>query len=497
MQDEKKAQKSSVRRRIIAIVSSIAVALALVTAVFMPMRTSAVSTQQMVSVAVEILVHNEGSYGSVNANDNGAVSLGILQWHGTRALSLCRTVASADTATAQSLLGQTFYEEIMSVSSWDSRTLSSSEASAVSALLTTSAGVSAQDNLAASDVSGYISVAQNSYGLSDPSVIVYFTELYNRGSGVASRIMSSACGGGSYSSITLDMLHSAALSDSSNASGGYTSRLNYAYNRIVSESWSVVAETSCDDGDLAISATSTVVEDTSETTETVVVDTSDFSESYAGDYVCVASSLNVRSAPTTASSVIGSISYGSTVTVISGNGSWAQINYNGNTGYVSMDYLEDAIAVMSADIDAMTAADEECADDLDEMDEEEYDTYEEYEEYDDGEDEEIIAVEEEIVDDTVLDATYEEEWVEPEVVEVLTEGVSDPAIVTEYGDISGSGEVSLADVVALQRYLNGEESLDEVALANADCCRDDVLDDRDVNAILMQVTGRLIALPIV
>ena len=43
----------------------------------------------VVSAAAQILYHNEGSYDSVNANDNGAVSVGKLQWHGGR-FPFCR-----------------------------------------------------------------------------------------------------------------------------------------------------------------------------------------------------------------------------------------------------------------------------------------------------------------------------------------------------------------------------------------------------------------------
>ena len=42
--------------------------------------------------AAEIIFANEGNYGSVNKNDNGAVSVGKVQWHGNRALNLLRTI---------------------------------------------------------------------------------------------------------------------------------------------------------------------------------------------------------------------------------------------------------------------------------------------------------------------------------------------------------------------------------------------------------------------
>ncbi len=65
----------------------------------------------VVSAAAQILYHNEGSYNSVNPNDNGAVSIGKLQWHGWRALALLRTITQADEQQAQELLGNTLYQE--------------------------------------------------------------------------------------------------------------------------------------------------------------------------------------------------------------------------------------------------------------------------------------------------------------------------------------------------------------------------------------------------
>lgn len=46
--------------------------------------------KKLAEKAAVLIFDNEGSYGSVNQNDNGAVSIGKLQWHGGRAASDCR-----------------------------------------------------------------------------------------------------------------------------------------------------------------------------------------------------------------------------------------------------------------------------------------------------------------------------------------------------------------------------------------------------------------------
>ncbi len=58
-----------------------------------------------------------------------------------------------------------------------------------------------------------------------------------------------------------------------------------------------------------------------------------------GTYRVTASALNVRSGPSTGTSVIGTLPRGREVAVSSVSGSWGAISYNGRTGYIHMDYV--------------------------------------------------------------------------------------------------------------------------------------------------------------
>ena len=49
--------------------------------------------KEVAAAAAAIIFANEGGYSSVNANDNGAVSVGKVQWRGNRALSLLKAIA--------------------------------------------------------------------------------------------------------------------------------------------------------------------------------------------------------------------------------------------------------------------------------------------------------------------------------------------------------------------------------------------------------------------
>ena len=55
-------------------------------------------------------------------------------------------------------------------------------------------------------------------------------------------------------------------------------------------------------------------------------------------------SLNVRSGPSTSYSVIGKVSEGDKVEVISTSNGWSKIKYNGKTGYVSSQYLSSSVS---------------------------------------------------------------------------------------------------------------------------------------------------------
>ena len=78
-------------------------------------RAEQADLNAIVSASAQILYNNEGSYNSVNPNDNGAVSVGKLQWHGWRALSLLQTIVSANEKQAEKLLGSSLYKDRKSV----------------------------------------------------------------------------------------------------------------------------------------------------------------------------------------------------------------------------------------------------------------------------------------------------------------------------------------------------------------------------------------------
>jgi len=178
--------------------------------------------KEIVAAAQNIIFENEGNYGSVNADDNGAVSVGKVQWHGTRALNLLKTICKMESRAA-TILGAALYREITTVADWGTRTVTAAEKTVISALLTTASGKAAQDDLAEADVAAYVDHGIK-LGIEDPKALVYFADLENQGGAGASKRVAAAAG-----TVTLSSIHAAALAD--RVMGRYSSRRNNVYNK--------------------------------------------------------------------------------------------------------------------------------------------------------------------------------------------------------------------------------------------------------------------------
>ena len=151
------------------------------------------TTKAVATKAAVIIYGNEGGYGSVNANDNGAVSVGKVQWHGSRALDLLKTIiAKLGQKQAENILGAALYKEIKTAIQWNTRTVTAAEKNKLTALLTPPAGRTAQDELAQKDVLSYVTHGISA-GLTDPQALIYFADLENQGgAGASTRVAKAA-----------------------------------------------------------------------------------------------------------------------------------------------------------------------------------------------------------------------------------------------------------------------------------------------------------------
>lgn len=138
-----------------------------------------VTFEQIVNASLYIIVYNEGTYTTVIKNDNGALSIGKICWHGTNALNLLKKIVALNPSQAFNILGASLYNEIVTSSSWDTRIATASEASALAILLATAESHQIQDESGYEYVSGYITLGQ-SLGITEAQALVFFADYANQ-----------------------------------------------------------------------------------------------------------------------------------------------------------------------------------------------------------------------------------------------------------------------------------------------------------------------------
>lgn len=264
----------------------------------------------IVTAAGVYIFRMEGNYDSINANDNGAVSIGKVQWHGPRALQLLKIIVEANPGQAKDILGETLYNEVVEsdLADWNYRWFNSEEVKVFKKLLATDESKKAQDELAFNDIKAYITRAQ-SMGITDGRALVYFADLENQlGSYGVTRVAKIAIGiAGLADKVTLDILYQAAMQDSVAASSPGRRRTTYEYCL------------SLNFGDVEVP--------------------SDF---VVGEYKITAEpSLRVRKGPSTFYDTVGSnLPEGAFVEVVEISGDWGKIVRNGVEGWINLLYAE-------------------------------------------------------------------------------------------------------------------------------------------------------------
>ena len=289
---------------------TVSVFLALLVLFTSSLCVNAYTIDDIVKAAAVYIFRMEGNYDSINANDNGAVSIGKVQWHGPRALQLLKMIVEANPEQAKRILGETLYNEIIEsdLADWNYRWFNSEEVKIFKVLLATDESKACQDELSYIDIKSYITRAQ-SMGITDGRALVYFADLENQlGSYGVTRVAKAAIAkAGSGAKVTLDILYAAAMEDSVAASSPGRRRSTYEYCL------------SLNFGDVDVD--------------------SDF---LPGKYKITADpSLRVRSGPGTFYDTVGSnIPAGTEVEVLEVSGDWGRIVRNGVTGWINLLYAD-------------------------------------------------------------------------------------------------------------------------------------------------------------
>ncbi len=181
--------------------------------------------KETIKKASEIIFANEGGYSSVNADDNGAVSVGRIQWHATRALNLLKKIVKAlGEAGAKEYLSESLYTEITTAKTWSSRTVNTLEAASLKALLSTEESHKVQDEQTEADVTSYLTHIEK-LGVTDESAQIFMADIENQGgAGASERIIKAAEG------ADLDSLYLSAKADS--VFSRYMARRDRVYKKL-------------------------------------------------------------------------------------------------------------------------------------------------------------------------------------------------------------------------------------------------------------------------
>ncbi len=177
-------------------------------AVSTPSSIGGVATTDIINAAKVMIRKYEGTYNSVNPDDNGALSIGKMQWHAKRAKSLLQSIIAGDETAAKQILGDALYNEIMDGKiSWSNRKLNNDETAKIKAFLATNQSRTAQDSLEDTDVTGYINDIYNR-GIRNAAAVAYLADVENQtGSGGVNTILSYAKNLGNLSDLTLNEIH--------------------------------------------------------------------------------------------------------------------------------------------------------------------------------------------------------------------------------------------------------------------------------------------------
>lgn len=172
-------------------------------------------------------VESRWTWTSVNYND--PITIGMMQWYGTRAaalLILCRDQMPSAYANLAASLRSSLETYDATSTYWNSRYLNYEEGNSIVTLFSDQAAHSIQETQAIQDFTAYISTLE-SWGMSqsDPKPLIFAMSMYHQSPAACGRVLQSVGG-----SATLELLYTTALNDS--VLSNYYNRYTTVYERL-------------------------------------------------------------------------------------------------------------------------------------------------------------------------------------------------------------------------------------------------------------------------
>lgn len=132
----------------------------------------------LIDLAREIIMKEEGTYDTVVDNDNGAISIGMIQWHAGAAKSLLQAIQKENNDNFKKLAGSSGLISAMS-RSWSNYVPTSSISKAIKEILKTEESKKVQNARANSYISTYMKHGKE-LGITNADALIYYADLENQ-----------------------------------------------------------------------------------------------------------------------------------------------------------------------------------------------------------------------------------------------------------------------------------------------------------------------------
>lgn len=179
--------------------------------------------------AMYVIGEVESNWNWTAVNYNDPITIGMMQWYGTRAAALLNRIKS-EMPSAYNTLAASLRSSLESYDSsntyWNRRYLTQDEGNSIITVFQSEENHSIQENQAISDFQGYISTLE-SWGMSqnDPKPLIFAMCMYHQSPARAGNVMQTAGG-----NATLERIYTVCLNDS--VLGRYRTRYTTVYNRL-------------------------------------------------------------------------------------------------------------------------------------------------------------------------------------------------------------------------------------------------------------------------
>lgn len=187
------------------------------------------STNTICYYAMYVIGEVESKWNWTAVNYNDPITIGMMQWYGTRAAALLNRVRS-EQPTAYGQLAASLRADIEAHSAtdgwWTSRYLNREEGNSIITVFQDDANHTIQENQAISDFEGYISTLEN-WGMtqSNPKALVFAMSMYHQSPASAGQVIGTAGGSADLERVYTICMNHPVL-------GQYRNRYDTVYSRL-------------------------------------------------------------------------------------------------------------------------------------------------------------------------------------------------------------------------------------------------------------------------